>query len=104
MIWSLSIKAGEIRAATYAQISARQCAGLQIGPHSTLRRERFFKAGPRARGVRPLMLFPKAILEAEWAADASRRNAVGSLLSSAVSVATTGERELRHQQRGSGNA
>src|SRR3984893_4910214 len=49
MIWSLSIKAGEIRAATYAQISARQCAGLQIGPHSTLRRERFFKAGLRAR-------------------------------------------------------
>src|ERR1700730_11929782 len=34
MIWSLSIKTGEIRAATYAQISARQCAGAQIGPHS----------------------------------------------------------------------
>ena len=41
---SLSIKALEIRAATYVQISARQCAGVQLGPHSTLRRERFFKA------------------------------------------------------------
>src|SRR3984893_18613473 len=28
----------------YAQISARQCAGLQISAHSTLGRERFFKA------------------------------------------------------------
>src|ERR1700730_3003277 len=41
MIWSL-----EIRAATYAQISARQCAGVQIGPHSTLRRERFLWGTP----------------------------------------------------------
>jgi hypothetical protein len=39
--WSLSIKALEIRAATYAQISARQ------------RRERFFKAGSRAPGRGP---------------------------------------------------
>ena len=39
---------GRARAAPYAQISARQCAGLQIRPHSTLGRERFFKAGPRA--------------------------------------------------------
>ena len=41
-------KPENVRAAPYAQISARQCAGLQIRPHSTLGRERFFKAGPRA--------------------------------------------------------
>jgi hypothetical protein len=44
--WSLSIKALEIRGATYAQISARQCGGVQLGPYSTLRRERFFWQGP----------------------------------------------------------
>jgi hypothetical protein len=35
-------KPENVRAAPYAQISARQCAGLQIRPHSTLGRERFF--------------------------------------------------------------
>ena len=39
--------------APYAQIFARQCAGLQIRPHSTLGRERFFKAGPRASSGAP---------------------------------------------------
>ena len=49
-------KPENVRAAPYAQIFARQCAGLQIRPHSTLGRERFFKAGPRASGSKPPML------------------------------------------------
>src|ERR1700674_359036 len=42
-------KPENVRAAPYAQISARQCAGLQIRPHSTLGCERFFKGACRSR-------------------------------------------------------